>query len=205
MAAIKPLTTEAIALTEKKMDMALDDIIKMAKVAPKGKKQRRASNKSQTFPKGTAQDKTTKLRRFMDTRSSLRQGVLAQRRSSFQGNQFPMATEAARKAAAVPLRDRAFNRNRVPNWKPRPGVPIQRRAGNVGFGSKLLPQQQQQQQRRQQENAVAKQRPQTLDLLFANMKEQRMRAQPPRQNNAVQQRNRGQPRLPWGRGGRFGN
>lgn len=47
------------------------------------------------------------------------QGVLAQRRSNFQGNQFPMATEAARKAAAVPLRDRAFNRNRVPNWKPR--------------------------------------------------------------------------------------
>lgn len=73
------------------------------------------------------------------------------------------------------------------------------------FGLQLLPQQQQQQQRRQQENAVAKQRPQTLDLLFANMKEQRMRAQPPRQNNAVQQRNRGQPRLPWGRGGRFGN
>lgn len=30
-------------------------------------------NKSQTFPKVTAQDKTTKLRHFMDTRSSLRQ------------------------------------------------------------------------------------------------------------------------------------
>lgn len=29
--ATKPLTTEAIALTEKKMDMALEDIIKMSK------------------------------------------------------------------------------------------------------------------------------------------------------------------------------
>ncbi|KAL6177418.1 hypothetical protein ACLB2K_048944 [Fragaria x ananassa] len=73
MAAVKPLTTEAIALTEKKMDMALDDIIKMAKVAPKGKKQRRVSNKSQTFAKGTAQDKPTKLRRYMDSRSTMRQ------------------------------------------------------------------------------------------------------------------------------------
>ncbi|KAL6182371.1 hypothetical protein ACLB2K_043793 [Fragaria x ananassa] len=119
MAAVKPLTTEAIALTEKKMDMALDDIIKMAKVAPKGKKQQRVSNKSQTFAKGIAQDKPTKLRRYMDSRSTMRQGVLAQRRSNFQGNQFPVATEAARKAAVVPFRNRAFNRNQVPNWKPR--------------------------------------------------------------------------------------
>ncbi|XP_050379121.1 uncharacterized protein LOC126796352 [Argentina anserina] len=202
MAAVKPLTTEAIALTEKKMDMALDDIIKMAKVAPKAnKKQRRASNKSQTFSKGTAQDKQTKLRRFMDTRSSLRQGVLAQRRSNFQGNQFPAATEAALKAAVAPLRNRAFNRNQVPNWKPRVGATIQRRAGNVDFGTKLP---QQQQRHRQQENVVANQKPQTLDSLFANMKEQRMRTQPLHQN-AAPQRIRGQPRLPWGRGGRFGN
>ena len=34
--ATKPLTTEAIALTEKKMDMALEDIIKMSK-NPKSK------------------------------------------------------------------------------------------------------------------------------------------------------------------------
>ncbi|XP_004298906.1 PREDICTED: uncharacterized protein LOC101290859 [Fragaria vesca subsp. vesca] len=203
MAAVKPLTTEAIALTEKKMDMALDDIIKMAKVAPKGKKQQRVSNKSQTFAKGITQDKPTKLRRYMDSRSTMRQGVLAQRRSNFQGNQFPVATEAARKAAVVPFRNRAFNRNQVPNWKPRAGAPIQRRAGNVGFGTKLPPQQQQ--WHRQQENVVANQKPQTLDLLFANMKEQRMRAQPPHQNIAAPQRNRGRPRLPWGRGGRFGN
>ncbi|ONI07440.1 hypothetical protein PRUPE_5G120800 [Prunus persica] len=205
--ATKPLTTETIALTEKKMDMTLDDIIKMSKVAPKGKKQqRRASNKAQNFVKGAAQDKPAKLRRFMDARSSIRQGVLAQRRSNFQGNQFPIAAEAARKAAVAPLRNRAFNRNRVPNWKARVGAPIlQRRAGNVGYGTKLPLPQQQQQQLRQQENALPKQRPQTLDLLFANMKEQRMRAQP-RQNNAVPRNIRGvQQRPPWGRGGRFGN
>ncbi|CAL8157641.1 unnamed protein product [Prunus armeniaca] len=205
--ATKPLTTETIALTEKKMDMTLDDIIKMSKVAPKGKKQqRRASNKAQNFVKVAAQDKPAKLRRFMDARSSIRQGVLAQRRSNFQGNQFPIAAEAARKLAVAPLRNRAFNRNRVPNWKPRVGVPIlQRRAGNVGYGTKLPLPQQQQQQLRKQENALPKQRPQTLDLLFANMKEQRMRAQP-RQNNAVPRNIRGvQQRPPWGRGGRFGN
>ena len=44
------------------------------------------------------------------------QGALAQRRSNFQGNQFPLATEAARKAAAAPLRNRAFGRNRAANW-----------------------------------------------------------------------------------------
>ncbi|XP_008239132.1 PREDICTED: uncharacterized protein LOC103337740 [Prunus mume] len=178
----------------------------MSKVAPKGKKQqRRASNKAQNFVKGAAQDKPAKLRRFMDARSSIRQGVLAQRRSNFQGNQFPIVAEAARKVAVAPLRNRAFNRNRVPNWKPRVGGPIlQRRAGNV-YSTKLPLPQQQQQQLRQQENALPKQRPQTLDLLFANMKEQRMRAQP-RQNNAVPRNIRGvQQRPPWGRGGRFGN
>lgn len=44
------------------------------------------------------------------------QGALAQRRSNFQGNQFPLATEAARKAAAGPLRNRAFGHNRAANW-----------------------------------------------------------------------------------------
>lgn len=44
------------------------------------------------------------------------QGFLAQRRSNFQGNQFPLATEVARKAPAAPLRNRAFGRNRMANW-----------------------------------------------------------------------------------------
>ncbi|KAF3448711.1 hypothetical protein FNV43_RR09424 [Rhamnella rubrinervis] len=204
--AAKPLTTEAIALTEKKMDMTLDDIIKMSKNnASKPKKQRRAPNKSQTFLKGTAQEKSTKVRRFMDSRSSLRQGVLAQRRSNFQGNQFPLATEFARKAAVAPLRNRAFSHNRMANWKARvAGPPLQRRAGNGGFAAK----QPAQQQRRQQQHGEAmpkqqQQRP-TLDSLFANMKEQRMRVLS-RKNNAAVQRNRnGQQRPPWGRG-RFGN
>ncbi|KAF3951750.1 hypothetical protein CMV_022634 [Castanea mollissima] len=115
--ATKPLTTEAIALTEKKMDMALEDIIKMSKnPKSRGRKQRRVPNKIQKFPNNIARDKSTNVRRFMDTRSSLRQGALAQRRSNFQGNQFPLATEAARKAAAAPLHNRAFGRNRAANW-----------------------------------------------------------------------------------------
>lgn len=138
--AAKPLTTEAIALTEKKMDMTLgvlsfsylslpfsyhlcsliinglvsthlDDIIKMSKNNTSGaKKQRRApvrivfsfppswwaysvsvmmigydiyikffsffsfvQNKNESFLKSSAQDKSRKMRRFMDSRSSLRQ------------------------------------------------------------------------------------------------------------------------------------
>lgn len=51
------------------------------------------------------------------------QGVLAQRRSNFKANQFPLANEVARKAAAVPIRNHAFGRNRVPNWnRPRYSV-----------------------------------------------------------------------------------
>ncbi|KAI3691859.1 hypothetical protein L6452_31661 [Arctium lappa] len=113
--AAKPLTTAAIAMTEKKMDMALDDIIKMSKTGTgtnKAKKQR-IPNKNQKFSNNVAQDKPMKLKRYMDSRSSLRQGVLAQRRSSFQGNQFPLAAEAARKAAVAPIRNRNFNRNQA--------------------------------------------------------------------------------------------
>ncbi|CBI34489.3 unnamed protein product, partial [Vitis vinifera] len=119
--AAKPLTSEAIALTEKKMDMTLDDIIKMSKSTTVKDKKPRTVSRSQKFLSGIAQDKSAKMRRFMDSRSSLRQGVLAQRRSNFQANQFPLANEVARKAAAVPIRNRAFNRNRVPNWN-RPSI-----------------------------------------------------------------------------------
>jgi hypothetical protein len=44
------------------------------------------------------------------------QGVLANRRSNFQGNQFPFATEVARKAVAAPLHYGAANRNQMANW-----------------------------------------------------------------------------------------
>ncbi|CAI8614693.1 unnamed protein product [Vicia faba] len=45
----KPLITELVALTEKKMDMTLDDIIKMSKNPKFTTKQTRVSNKSKKF------------------------------------------------------------------------------------------------------------------------------------------------------------
>ncbi|KAL3360657.1 hypothetical protein AABB24_013878 [Solanum stoloniferum] len=113
--AAKILTTETIALTEKKMDMTLDDIIKMSKTNTTKTKKQRVSNRSQKFSNNIAQDKSAKIQRFMDTRSSMRQGALAQRRSNFQGDQFPLATEAARRAAVAPIRNRAFNRSQAVN------------------------------------------------------------------------------------------
>ncbi|XP_026663121.1 uncharacterized protein LOC103714195 [Phoenix dactylifera] len=157
--AAKPLTTEAIALTEKKMDMALDDIIKMSKTnKSKGKRPPRQSIKSRGFQNGNASQGSTKARRFMDSRSSIRQGVLAQRRSNFHGNQFPVTTEIARKAAIMPIRKRGVNWNRQ-----RVAVAtVQRKSADGSFAGK--------------NKVVSKQRPQTLDALFANMKEQRMMA-----------------------------
>ncbi|KAB2067050.1 hypothetical protein ERO13_A09G190300v2 [Gossypium hirsutum] len=205
--AAKPLTSEAIALTEKKMDMTLDDIIKMSKnTSHKSKKQRRIPNKIQRPVSNAAKDKALKVRQYMDSRASVRQGVLAQRRSNFQGNRFPFAAEAARRAAVAPIRNRAFNTSRVANLnKPRVGgPPVQRRAANGGFTAKPQQQLQQQQlQQDQQENIVTKQRPKTLDSLFANMKEERLRVLS-HQNNGVQPNGRGRQRMPWGRG-RFGN
>lgn len=121
--ATKPLTTAAIAMTEKKMDMSLDDIIKMSKTGTgnnKAKKQR-IPNKNHKFSNNEVQDKSMKLKRFMDTRSSLRQGALSQRRSSFQGNHFPLTAEVARKAAVGPIRNRNnFNRNQtMTSYRPR--------------------------------------------------------------------------------------
>ncbi|KAL9260753.1 hypothetical protein AKJ16_DCAP13632 [Drosera capensis] len=101
--AAKPLTTEAIALTEKKMNMALDDIIKMSKDSAT-KKKPRTFNKNRRMFNG-AQDKSAKVLQYMDSRSSLRQGALARRRSNLQGNGFPLASEAASKAAVAPLRN----------------------------------------------------------------------------------------------------
>ncbi|KAK1419160.1 hypothetical protein QVD17_28319 [Tagetes erecta] len=195
--AAKPLTPAAIAMTEKKMDMSLDDIIKMSKngtAAGKGKKQR-IPNKNQKFSNNVVQEKSMRLRRFMDSRSSLRQGVLAQRRSNFQGNQFPLAAEAARKAAVAPVHNRNFNRNQaVTSYKPR-GVarPVK---NNGDYAVK-----------KQQVKVVSStQKPQTLDSLFANMKEQRMKVlsqqqQQQKQNNGGRRNGAGQqrPRPPWTR------
>ncbi|XP_062074574.1 uncharacterized protein LOC133778609 [Humulus lupulus] len=213
MAATKPLTTEAIALTEKKMDMTLDDIIKMSKTNKKQQQQRRVSNKSQSFLKTAGHEKSSKMRRYMDSRSSVRQGALAQRRSNYQGNQFELATEVARKAASAPYRNKTFSYNQVANWKARAGAPpIQRRFGNGRFASKppqqqqMPPSQHQHQHRHQQWNTTVmhKRRPQTLDLLFANTKEERMRFLR-QKNNGVQQHNRGGRQRPFRGRGRFGN
>ncbi|XP_022136543.1 uncharacterized protein LOC111008218 [Momordica charantia] len=204
--AAKPLTTEAIAITEKKMDMALDDIIKMSKnTGNKTRKQRRLPNKTQKFPNNATQDRPRKLQRFMDSRSSLRQGALAKKRSNFQGNQFPLAAEVARKAAVAPIRPRGFNR-RAPNWsKTRfDAPPVQRKPFTNGT---FIPKVAIAARAQPQTNTMPRQRPQTLDSLFANMKEQRLRVLSQRQNgNGAPQRNGGgrQQRPPWGRG-RFGN
>ncbi|XP_057450072.1 uncharacterized protein LOC130741245 [Lotus japonicus] len=200
--AAKPLSTKAIALTEKKMDMTLDDIIKMSK-NPKSTKQRRVPNKSHKSSNNFNQDKSSKVRGYMESRSSLRQGALAKRRSSFQGNQFPAATEVARKAVNAPLQSKYPNRNRGANRnKARFQAPAsQRRAASGGFGAKQpLPSLQ-----KQQENVdvMPKQKPKTLDSLFANMKEQRMRDLSMR-NDVGPRNGGGNRRQPWG-SGRFGN
>ncbi|CAA6671502.1 unnamed protein product [Spirodela intermedia] len=104
--AAKPLTTEAIALTEKKMDMSLDDIIKMSKKnSSNGKKPPRISNKSRGFSKPVApQRNSSKAQRFTDSRVLVRQ-----KRTNFRSNQFPLTTEVARKAQVAPIRNRGVN------------------------------------------------------------------------------------------------
>nr|XP_043628047.1 uncharacterized protein LOC122599583 isoform X2 [Erigeron canadensis] len=195
--ATEPLTTVSVAMTVKKMDMSLDDIIKMSKNgngASKGKQQR-IPNKNQKFFNNGVQDKAMKMRRFMDSRSSMRQGALAQRRSNYQGNQFPFTAEAARKAAIAPMNNRNFNRNQATtSYKSRAvAKPVQNRGVNGGFPVK----------QQQQMKVVSKQqKSRTLDSLFANMKEERMKKVAFQQNNgggrrfgAGQQR----PRPPWTR------
>ncbi|CAA2985644.1 uncharacterized protein LOC111390473 [Olea europaea var. sylvestris] len=195
--AAKPITNEAIALTEKKINMTLDDIIKLSKTNVTKPKKQRISNRNQRFAKNIVQDKSAKVQRFMDTRSSLRQGALARRRSNFQGNQFPLVTEAARKAAVAPISNRAFNKSRPVNLNnPRGWAPaIQKNAAN---GGGFIEKKQQ-----QQVKVVPKQRSQTLDSRFANMKEQRMRVLS-QQNNGPRRNGGGQTVVPWARG-RFGN
>ncbi|RID70651.1 hypothetical protein BRARA_C02654 [Brassica rapa] len=115
MANEKPITTETVALTEKKMDMSLDAIIKMSKRnntnVNKGKKLR-ASNKKEKF-NGAAKNSTVKAQRYMDSRSDVRQGAFAKRRSNFQG---PVTTAVARDVASgAPIRGRPYNAGRMAN------------------------------------------------------------------------------------------
>ncbi|MCL7040709.1 hypothetical protein MKW94_016986 [Papaver nudicaule] len=131
VATIKPLTSEAIALTEKKMDMALDEIINMSK---KPSQQRTLKNHrifgfrcccccccclcfdfTEQKPGGGVRGNPMKVKQFMDSGAC---GALAQRRSDFQANNhFPLATEVAKKAGVAPVCSRPFNSSRqANNW-----------------------------------------------------------------------------------------
>lgn len=161
--ASKPLTTEAIALTEKKMDMTLDDIIKMTKKPTnKEKIPPRRSIKSQGFLSGIAAQRTNRLQRVMDSKTSIRQGVLAQRRSNFGGDRFPLTASAARRAVVMPTHNTAINRNKPRLVSATARATTQRAANGIGAGKDTMA-------------MPPKQRPQTLDALFAGMKENRMR------------------------------
>ncbi|EMS46608.1 hypothetical protein TRIUR3_19001 [Triticum urartu] len=104
-----PLTAEAIAFTEKKMDMTLEDIIKMSKKkGPAGKKAPRQQVKKRPFQNGNSNQGKAKVQRFHESRSSIRQGVLAQRRSNLDANQFQITKQAANKAATMPVNNGSF-------------------------------------------------------------------------------------------------
>ncbi|KAL6544158.1 hypothetical protein OROGR_010655 [Orobanche gracilis] len=221
---MKPLTSEAIALTEKKMDMTLDDIIKMSQTHAMKPKKQRVSNKGQKFVNKVSQDNSLKVRRFVDTRSSIRQGALAQRRSNFQANQFPLATEAAKKATIAPIRGRAFNGIRPFNVNKRlnkatmsirllgPGKFYRRfvgyelrdkmgmrvhRVGASTFRKNVVNEGRFTVKKPAQvANGGPKHKPQTLDSLFATMKEERMRAISLQNNNG----SRINGVVPWARG-----
>ncbi|PKA59067.1 hypothetical protein AXF42_Ash001160 [Apostasia shenzhenica] len=187
------LSTEAIALTEKKMDMTLDDIIKMSKKASsKGKQPPRASNKSQGGLNDRGAQRSVKVQRFLNSRSSIRQGVLAQRRTNFKGNQFPLTTEVARRAAVAPINNIIINprKQRLGHFK----------SFNFCLDFNFV----------QKDAMTNKQKPKTLDALFAGMKEQRIRTVSQQmavrfQGRAVAQRNgRGGWQQRRGRGGAAG-
>ncbi|OVA11330.1 hypothetical protein BVC80_9007g40 [Macleaya cordata] len=185
--AVKPLTREQIALNEKKMNMTLDDIIKMSKKTTSNSRKPRDLNKNQKFPNsGAAQRNSSNVRRFMDSRASVRQGVLAQRRSNIQTNQFRLTTAIARKAAAAPVCNMPLNRNRMVNWsKPRVGTsPVQRKTTGGSFSEE-----------QRQVKVVSKQWwPRTSNSLFANMKDLRIEVVSQQNNSQWNVRRDGQQR-----------
>ncbi|XP_048631994.1 uncharacterized protein LOC106438807 isoform X13 [Brassica napus] len=204
MANEKPITTETVALTEKKMDMSLDAIIKMSKRnntnVNKGKKLR-ASNKKEKF-NGAAKNSTVKAQRYMDSRSDVRQGAFAKRRSNFQG---PVTTAVARDVASgAPIRGRPYNAGRMANTNQSRFItpPAQYGSAPRGFVSK---QQWEKIEQKQPNGGGQRQGPQTLDSRFANMKEERMRMRMFTEkginvgNNGVGLQYHQQQQRPWGR------
>ncbi|CAG7881585.1 hypothetical protein BRARA_C02654 [Brassica rapa] len=205
MANEKPITTETVALTEKKMDMSLDAIIKMSKRnntnVNKGKKLR-ASNKKEKF-NGAAKNSTVKAQRYMDSRSDVRQGAFAKRRSNFQG---PVTTAVARDVASgAPIRGRPYNAGRMANTNQSRFItpPAQYGSAPRGFVSKQ--QQWEKIEQKQANGGGQRQGPQTLDSRFANMKEERMRMRMFTEkginvgNNGVGLQYHQQQQRPWGR------
>ncbi|KAM0938533.1 hypothetical protein DsansV1_C23g0179231 [Dioscorea sansibarensis] len=185
-----------IALTEKKMDMSLDEIIKMSKKTSSERSGRAPIKSRGTFGNNTSQRQgTSKLQQFVDSRSSIRQGVLAQRRSNFHGNQFSVTREVGTNALNRPTHSRAVN------WsKPRFAVaPVPKKAAEKNLSGK-------------DKAIMSKPRPHTLDALFASMKEQRMvetsvnGRQAPRRRRGQKQRQHGRVGAPPVRVARpFGN
>ncbi|CAN6914334.1 unnamed protein product [Brassica oleracea] len=113
------IVADPIALNEKKVAMALDDLIKLSKRNTKGNKgrsSRRPKNKNRNFNGAARNGNPSKEKHHVNSLSGVRQGAVQKRRSNFKGNQFPIATNVARKAATVaPLRvrRRAFNAGRM--------------------------------------------------------------------------------------------
>ncbi|KAI4364961.1 hypothetical protein MLD38_020993 [Melastoma candidum] len=171
--ATKPMTKEAIALTEKKMDMALDDIIKMSKTGGPKVKKSRLPNKSHRNFSNVAQQKTTRFKQYMNSRSSVRQGVLAQRRSNFQGSQFPLTNEAAKRASALPFRNGFLIRERR-------GNPNRGRNGAAFSNFNSSDETYAQWEQQQEQITGPKEKLHTLDVLFASLKEQRLNPGPRR-------------------------
>eukprot|EP00252_Welwitschia_mirabilis_P000649 TRINITY_DN1062_c0_g1_i4.p1 TRINITY_DN1062_c0_g1~~TRINITY_DN1062_c0_g1_i4.p1 ORF type:complete len:194 (+),score=28.04 TRINITY_DN1062_c0_g1_i4:383-964(+) len=162
MGSLPQTTADTIALTEKKMDMTLDDIIKMSQ--KNGKRERKQPQKKKcpwAFPsKKGAGDAGAKsqLQRSVAARSSaLRQGKLAESRGRSGFRQFTTATEASKIAARTPIRTRPSR------W-------MKRREGNMATQAncRLTV------VTSGKAGAPLKQRPQTLDSLFANIREQRL-------------------------------
>ncbi|CAG7887460.1 unnamed protein product [Brassica rapa] len=113
------LVVDRIALNEKKVAMALDDLIKLSKRNTKGNKgrsSRRPKNKNRNFNGAARNSNPSKEKHYVNSLSGVRQGAVEKRRSNFKGNQFPVATNVARKAANVPppsVRRRASNAGRT--------------------------------------------------------------------------------------------
>ncbi|KAF3342053.1 hypothetical protein FCM35_KLT00691 [Carex littledalei] len=159
--ATKPPTVATIALTEKKMDMTLDEIISMSKKknTARGRVPQRAPIKNKVFQNGGPPPKGFKARQFTDSRSAMRQGVLAQRRTNFNGKtNFPATSNIAKKAAAAPIRSRPVRWNQ-PRVAPAPVHNVVMSNGPVKF-----------------ENGK---KPHTMDALFSSMQKQRRRTNNP--------------------------